>query len=61
MDPWSLRVSWLELQLMIKQATASEMSSLLENIAKATIEVFQSQTEKQINGTTVNPAQTISW
>ncbi|CAH1781069.1 unnamed protein product [Owenia fusiformis] len=42
---WSLRVNWLELQLMFKQATSIQMSNLLENIAKATIEVFQQQTE----------------
>ncbi|ELT92763.1 hypothetical protein CAPTEDRAFT_163894 [Capitella teleta] len=46
-DLWSLRVSWLELQLMLKQASNSEMSGLIENIAIATIEVFQRQTERK--------------
>ncbi|XP_063967745.1 mediator of RNA polymerase II transcription subunit 12-like protein isoform X1 [Lytechinus pictus] len=42
LNQWTLRVSWLELQLMLKQCpSASENNSLLENIAKATIEVFQ--------------------
>ncbi|XP_033637539.1 mediator of RNA polymerase II transcription subunit 12-like protein isoform X2 [Asterias rubens] len=43
LDQWTLRVSWLELQLMLKQCANSEMNSLLDNIAKATIEVFQQQ------------------
>uniref|UniRef100_A0A4W3I696 Mediator complex subunit 12 n=1 Tax=Callorhinchus milii TaxID=7868 RepID=A0A4W3I696_CALMI len=42
LDQWTMRQSSLELQLMIKQ---SEMNSLLENIAKATIEVFQKSAE----------------
>lgn len=42
LNQWSLRVSWLELQLMLKQcSSAAESNTLLENIAKATIEVFQ--------------------
>ncbi|XP_062901407.1 mediator of RNA polymerase II transcription subunit 12-like protein isoform X1 [Mobula hypostoma] len=52
LDQWILRQSWLELQLMIKQcmkepgpASVAEMNSLLENIAKATIEVFQQSAE----------------
>ncbi|XP_022102013.1 mediator of RNA polymerase II transcription subunit 12-like protein isoform X2 [Acanthaster planci] len=43
LDQWTLRVSWLELQLMLKQCANSEMNPLLDNIAKATIEVFQQQ------------------
>ena len=45
LDQWGLRVSWLELQLMLKQRSAEDglSSSLLDNIAKATIEVFQHQ------------------
>uniref|UniRef100_A0A4W3I3F4 Mediator complex subunit 12L n=1 Tax=Callorhinchus milii TaxID=7868 RepID=A0A4W3I3F4_CALMI len=45
LDQWALRQSWLELQLMIKQTSVAEMNSLLENIAKATIEVFQQSAE----------------
>ncbi|GCB73574.1 hypothetical protein scyTo_0002654 [Scyliorhinus torazame] len=52
LDQWALRQSWLELQLMIKQcmkepgpASIAEMNTLLENIAKATIEVFQQSAE----------------
>ena len=47
-DQWSLRVSWLELQLMFRQASnsSSETTQLSDNIAKATIEVFQQETER---------------
>uniref|UniRef100_A0A803SZU3 Mediator complex subunit 12 n=1 Tax=Anolis carolinensis TaxID=28377 RepID=A0A803SZU3_ANOCA len=46
LDQWTMRQSLLELQLMIKQtANNQEMNSLLENIAKATIEVFQQSAE----------------
>uniref|UniRef100_A0A670KMW4 Mediator complex subunit 12 n=1 Tax=Podarcis muralis TaxID=64176 RepID=A0A670KMW4_PODMU len=50
LDQWTMRQSLLELQLMIKQtlrftSLQQEMNSLLENIAKATIEVFQQSAE----------------
>uniref|UniRef100_A0A8C4MGC5 Mediator complex subunit 12 n=1 Tax=Equus asinus asinus TaxID=83772 RepID=A0A8C4MGC5_EQUAS len=48
LDQWTMRQSSLELQLMIKQTpnnVSGEMNSLLENIAKATIEVFQQSAE----------------
>ncbi|KAI4897312.1 hypothetical protein NFI96_034020, partial [Prochilodus magdalenae] len=45
MDQWTMRQSSLELQLMIKQSSNNELHSLLENIAKATIEVFQKSAE----------------
>uniref|UniRef100_A0A803TH68 Mediator complex subunit 12 n=1 Tax=Anolis carolinensis TaxID=28377 RepID=A0A803TH68_ANOCA len=48
LDQWTMRQSLLELQLMIKQTAnnvSQEMNSLLENIAKATIEVFQQSAE----------------
>ncbi|CAJ0948969.1 unnamed protein product [Ranitomeya imitator] len=45
LDQWTMRQSALELQLMIKQTSNNEMNSLLENIAKATIEVFQQSAE----------------
>ncbi|KAM8953143.1 mediator of RNA polymerase II transcription subunit 12-like protein [Pelodytes ibericus] len=52
LDQWTLRQSWLELQLMLKQCmkepgsnTIAEMNILLDNIAKATIEVFQQSAE----------------
>ena len=41
LDQWGLRVAWLELQLLLKQP----QDGLLDTIAKATIEVFQLQTE----------------
>ncbi|MGH0165053.1 UNVERIFIED_CONTAM: hypothetical protein FKN15_004543 [Acipenser sinensis] len=48
LDQWTLRQSWLELQLMIKQCMkepGSDMNTLLGNIAEATIEVFQQSAE----------------
>uniref|UniRef100_A0A8C3I156 Mediator complex subunit 12L n=1 Tax=Chrysemys picta bellii TaxID=8478 RepID=A0A8C3I156_CHRPI len=56
LDQWTLRQSWLELQLMIKQCmkepgsgSVAEMNSLLDNIAKATIEVFQQSADLNNN------------
>uniref|UniRef100_S4RBR3 Mediator complex subunit Med12 catenin-binding domain-containing protein n=1 Tax=Petromyzon marinus TaxID=7757 RepID=S4RBR3_PETMA len=49
LDQWTLRQSWLELQLMIKQCHNSEMNNLLENIAKVTIEVFQQSAESNVS------------
>ncbi|XP_064521712.1 mediator of RNA polymerase II transcription subunit 12-like protein isoform X2 [Pseudopipra pipra] len=56
LDQWTLRQSWLELQLMIKQCTkepgsgaVAAMNSLLDNIAKATVEVFQQSAELNNN------------
>uniref|UniRef100_H3A096 Mediator complex subunit 12L n=1 Tax=Latimeria chalumnae TaxID=7897 RepID=H3A096_LATCH len=58
LDQWTLRQSWLELQLMIKQCTkepgsasVAEMNILLDDIAKATIEVFQQSAELNSNPT----------
>ncbi|XP_075058071.1 mediator of RNA polymerase II transcription subunit 12-like protein isoform X2 [Mixophyes fleayi] len=52
LEQWTLRQSWLEIQLMIKQcmkepgsSSVTEMNALLDNIAKATIEVFQQSAE----------------
>uniref|UniRef100_A0A2R5LGN9 Putative thyroid hormone receptor-associated protein complex subunit n=1 Tax=Ornithodoros turicata TaxID=34597 RepID=A0A2R5LGN9_9ACAR len=46
LDQWSLRVSWLELQLMYKQcSTPAEVNTWLENVANATIDVFQLTSE----------------
>uniref|UniRef100_A0A8I3W4V1 Mediator complex subunit 12L n=1 Tax=Callithrix jacchus TaxID=9483 RepID=A0A8I3W4V1_CALJA len=56
LEQWTLRQSWLELQLMIKQClkdpgsgSVAEMNNLLDNIAKATIEVFQQSAELNNN------------
>uniref|UniRef100_A0A803Y0T5 Mediator complex subunit Med12 domain-containing protein n=1 Tax=Meleagris gallopavo TaxID=9103 RepID=A0A803Y0T5_MELGA len=54
LDQWTLRQSWLELQLMIKQCT----KDLLDNIAKATIEVFQQSAD--LNNNSSNSACSIS-
>ena len=35
---------------MFKQAPCSEMNALLDNVSKATIEVFTQQTEKRQEG-----------
>ena len=59
MDQWSLRVSWLELQLMFRQASnsSSETTQLSDNIAKATIEVFQHETERLRYRTSISSNQ----
>uniref|UniRef100_F7A127 Mediator complex subunit 12L n=1 Tax=Ornithorhynchus anatinus TaxID=9258 RepID=F7A127_ORNAN len=56
LDQWTLKQSWLELQLMIKQCmkepgsgSVAEMNSLLDNIAKTTIEVFQQSADLNNN------------
>ncbi|XP_016409178.1 mediator of RNA polymerase II transcription subunit 12-like [Sinocyclocheilus rhinocerous] len=54
MDQWTMRQSSLELQLMIKQSSNNELYSLLENIAKATIEVFQKSAEMNSSNPTWN-------
>ncbi|EMP39170.1 Mediator of RNA polymerase II transcription subunit 12 [Chelonia mydas] len=62
LDQWTMRQSSLELQLMIKQTANNEMNSLLENIAKATIEVFQQSAETSSansTGTGVNSISTV--
>lgn len=57
LEQWTLRQSWLELQLMIKQClkdpgsgSMAEMNNLLDNIAKATIEVFQQSADLNSSG-----------
>uniref|UniRef100_A0A8C3STX6 Mediator complex subunit 12 n=1 Tax=Chelydra serpentina TaxID=8475 RepID=A0A8C3STX6_CHESE len=76
LDQWTMRQSSLELQLMIKGCLHStrhfhslqEMNSLLENIAKATIEVFQQSAETSsanstgtgVNSISTAPASTAS-
>uniref|UniRef100_A0A8C5PYK2 Mediator complex subunit 12 n=1 Tax=Leptobrachium leishanense TaxID=445787 RepID=A0A8C5PYK2_9ANUR len=57
LDQWTMRQSALELQLMIKQTSSNEMNSLLENIAKATIEVFQQSAENVCTGPANNAPQ----
>ncbi|XP_076370100.1 mediator complex subunit kohtalo isoform X2 [Tachypleus tridentatus] len=46
LDQWTLRVSCLELQLMHKQCSPSEASAWLDNVARATIDVFQLTSEE---------------
>lgn len=43
LELWTLRMSWLDLQLMFKQFSANspELSQWLETVAKAAIDVFQ--------------------
>ncbi|KAI1234746.1 hypothetical protein IHE44_0003123 [Lamprotornis superbus] len=60
LDQWTMRQSSLELQLMIKQTASNEMNSLLENIAKATIEVFQQSAETSSASCTGNGINNIS-
>uniref|UniRef100_A0A8C3SUD0 Mediator complex subunit 12 n=1 Tax=Chelydra serpentina TaxID=8475 RepID=A0A8C3SUD0_CHESE len=68
LDQWTMRQSSLELQLMIKGCLHStrhfhslqEMNSLLENIAKATIEVFQQSAETSSANSTGTGVNSIS-
>ncbi|XP_077555179.1 mediator of RNA polymerase II transcription subunit 12-like protein isoform X10 [Haemaphysalis longicornis] len=47
LDQWSMRVSWLELQLRYKQcASAAEVNAWLDSVARATIDVFQLTSEE---------------
>lgn len=43
LDLWTLRISWLDLQLMYKQFStgSSELTPWLDIVAKAAIDVFQ--------------------
>nr|KAG5692294.1 hypothetical protein BaRGS_009504 [Batillaria attramentaria] len=69
LDQWSLRVSWLELQLLLKQAsTQAETNSILDHIARGTIDLFHQQTEIKLAGgsspqeeTKVSSDQDIVW
>ena len=48
LDEWTLRVSWLQLNLMYAQCSSlgsSEVSNWLENVAKSTIDFFQNAIE----------------
>ena len=44
MDQWSVRMAWLELQLMFKLAKPSEIEQLLNNTAHCAIQVFVQHT-----------------
>ncbi|XP_076454432.1 mediator of RNA polymerase II transcription subunit 12-like protein [Babylonia areolata] len=51
LDQWSLRVSYLELKLLLEQAnTQAETNSILDLIARATIDLFHQQTEIKLAG-----------
>lgn len=43
LDQWTLRISWLDLQLMYQQfpSNSNELSQWLDTVAKAAIDVFQ--------------------
>ncbi|XP_054168464.1 mediator of RNA polymerase II transcription subunit 12-like protein isoform X2 [Oppia nitens] len=45
LDEWSIRVSWLQLQLMYAQSQ-NEVNTWLENVAKATVDYFQNSSEE---------------
>lgn len=50
LEQWSLRMSWLELQLMFKQYPnigSSELNQWLDMVARAAIDVFQIPSESQ--------------
>ena len=50
LDEWTIRVSWLQLQLMYTQCSSSQVSiditTWLDNVAKATIDFFQQSSEE---------------
>ena len=48
MEQWSVRVAWLELQLMFKLAEQAEMEQLLADTAACTINVFVQQTRRDM-------------
>lgn len=43
LEQWTLRMSWLDLQLMFRQfnTNSSELNQWLDTVAKAAIDVFQ--------------------
>lgn len=43
LEQWTLRMSWLDLQLMFKQFNTNtpELNTWLDNVAKSAIDVFQ--------------------
>ncbi|XP_059156878.1 mediator of RNA polymerase II transcription subunit 12-like protein isoform X2 [Physella acuta] len=48
LDQWTLRVSWLELQLLFERAQSqSETNSLLDLVSRGTIDLFHQLTESQ--------------
>ncbi|GFO22710.1 mediator of RNA polymerase ii transcription subunit 12-like, partial [Plakobranchus ocellatus] len=48
LDQWTLRVSWLELQLLFKRALSqAETNSLLDLVSRGTIDLFYQLTETQ--------------
>ena len=44
MEQWTVRVAWLELQLLFKLAEEPETDQLLKDTASCTINVFVQQT-----------------
>lgn len=63
LDEWTLRISWLQLQLIYAQCSASqsssEVSNWLESLAKAIIDFFQSCSEDNVR-TSLPPPTTLS-
>lgn len=58
LEQWSLRISWLDLQLMFKQTNCSspELSNWLDLVARAAIDVFQVYECNLIGSQTQNTA-----
>lgn len=49
LEEWTIRVSWLQLQLMFaqcSQTSSTEVSTWLDNVAKATVDFFQNASEE---------------
>lgn len=51
LEQWSLRISWLDLQLMFKQTNAGtpDLSNWLDTVARAAIDVFQTNPNESPN------------
>ncbi|CAH0406083.1 unnamed protein product [Chilo suppressalis] len=67
LEQWSLRMSWLDLQLMFKQfpSGSSELSAWLDTVARAVINVFQQPAppppDKDRTGTDRSVVSTSKW
>ncbi|XP_068629231.1 mediator of RNA polymerase II transcription subunit 12-like isoform X2 [Battus philenor] len=67
LEQWSLRMSWLDLQLMFKQfpSGSSELSAWLDTVARAVINVFQQPAppppDKDRTGTDRGVVSTSKW
>lgn len=62
LDEWTIRVSWLQLQLMFAQCTSqssNDVSNWLDNVAKATVDFFQNASEESSKNVQIGSQTTI--